>query len=47
MGRSAALQGGQEVTLVSDADDGIRREVSGLMVTPFALPDGLVGALAS
>jgi hypothetical protein len=33
--RRAGLQAEQEVTLVRDADVGIRREVSGLTVTPL------------
>jgi anaerobic selenocysteine-containing dehydrogenase len=32
------------VSLVSDAEDGIEREVFGLVVTPFSLPDGCLGA---
>ncbi|MEX6506773.1 FdhF/YdeP family oxidoreductase [Jiella sp. M17.18] len=42
--RRAGLHEGQIVALVSDADDGIHREVFGLKVTPFSLPDGCVGA---
>jgi molybdopterin-dependent oxidoreductase alpha subunit len=42
--RRAGLRNGQVVSLVSDAEDGITREVGGLTVTPFALPDGCVGA---
>ncbi|HEX4160277.1 MAG TPA: FdhF/YdeP family oxidoreductase [Rhizomicrobium sp.] len=42
--RRAGLQEGQIVSLVGDADDGVHREVDGLTVTPFALPDGCVGA---
>lgn len=37
------LRAGQVVTLDGDADDGVERSVSGLTVTPFALPDGCVG----
>jgi molybdopterin-dependent oxidoreductase alpha subunit len=40
----AGLKDGQVVSLVSDAEDGVHREVGGLVVTPFALPDGCVGA---
>jgi molybdopterin-dependent oxidoreductase alpha subunit len=40
----AGLRAGQVVALVSDAEDGVHREVRGLIVTPFALPDGCVGA---
>ncbi|OSI65524.1 FdhF/YdeP family oxidoreductase [Bradyrhizobium canariense] len=40
----AGLQEGQMVSLVSDAEDGILREVGPLKVTPFKLPDGCVGA---
>jgi molybdopterin-dependent oxidoreductase alpha subunit len=40
----AGLQEGQIVSLVSDAEDGIEREVGGLAVTPFSLPDGCIGA---
>jgi molybdopterin-dependent oxidoreductase alpha subunit len=41
---SAGLEPGQIVALESDADDGVRREVGGLTVTPFDLPRGCVGA---
>ena len=37
------LRDGQEVTLVSDAEDGIAREVRGLRVVTFDLPRGCVG----
>jgi molybdopterin-dependent oxidoreductase alpha subunit len=40
--RRAGLQEGQRVKLLSDAEDGIHREVGGLTVTPFSLPDGCV-----
>ena len=40
----AGLQDGQMVSLVSDAEDGVAREVGPLKVTPFKLPDGCVGA---
>jgi molybdopterin-dependent oxidoreductase alpha subunit len=36
------LQEGQSVTLSSQIDDGIKREVSGLTVTAYDLPDGTV-----
>ncbi len=36
------LAEGQTVTLVSDIDDGETREVAGLTVTAFDLPDGCV-----
>ncbi|HKD46479.1 MAG TPA: FdhF/YdeP family oxidoreductase [Rhizomicrobium sp.] len=42
--RRLGLKAGQIVSLVSDAGDGVDRKVSGLHVTPFALPDGCVGA---
>ena len=42
MGR-AGLSEGDTVSLVGDAEDGVHREVSGLTVTPFDLPDGCVG----
>jgi molybdopterin-dependent oxidoreductase alpha subunit len=42
--RRAGLEPGQIVALLSDADDGVHREVAGLRVTPFSLPDGCVGA---
>ncbi len=42
--RAAGLSEGQVVSLVSDADDGVHREVGGLVVTPFSLPRGCVGA---
>jgi len=40
--RRAGLSEGQRVTLVSDAGDGVAREVDGLAVTPYRLPDGCV-----
>jgi molybdopterin-dependent oxidoreductase alpha subunit len=40
----AGLSEGQIVGLVSDAGDGVHREVAGLRVTPFNLPDGCLGA---
>lgn len=42
--RRANLHEGQVVSLVSDAEDGVHREVFGLKVTPFSLPDGCIGA---
>ncbi|HEY5203987.1 MAG TPA: FdhF/YdeP family oxidoreductase [Roseiarcus sp.] len=39
----ASLLEGQIVSLVSDAEDGVEREVQGLKVTPFSLPDGCLG----
>lgn len=32
------------VSLISDADDSVHREVVPLKVTPFKLPDGCVGS---
>ena len=40
----AGLVDGQMVSLVSDADDGIHREVGPLKIVPFKLPDGCVGS---
>ena len=40
----AGLSEGQIVSLVSDADDGVEREVGSLKVMPFSLPDGCLGA---
>jgi anaerobic selenocysteine-containing dehydrogenase len=37
------LREGDVVNLVGDAGDNVRRVVSGLTVTPFALPPGCVG----
>jgi len=37
------LKEGDIVSLVADAGDDIHREVGGLTVTPFDLPDGCVG----
>ena len=34
---------GQIVSLLSDAGDGVERQIDGLKVTPFSLPDGCVG----
>ena len=42
--RHAGLADGQMVWLVSDADDGVHREVGPLKVTPFGLPKGCVGS---
>ncbi len=42
MGR-AGLQEGDVVTLVGDAGDDVHREVAGLTITPFDLPDGCLG----
>ena len=42
--RRANLHEGQVVSLVSDAEDGVEREVFGLKVVPFSLPDGCLGA---
>ena len=39
----AGLHQNQVVSLCSDAGDGIEREVHGLVVTPFSLPDGCIG----
>ncbi|WP_198384385.1 hypothetical protein [Roseomonas sp. KE2513] len=40
----ADLHEGQVVSLVSAAEDGVERQVFGLKVTPFSLPDGCLGA---
>lgn len=40
----AGLQAGDIVALATDAEDGVHREVGGLSVVPFDLPDGCVGA---
>jgi molybdopterin-dependent oxidoreductase alpha subunit len=40
----AGLQAGDIVTLTTDTEDGVHREVGGLTVVPFDLPDGCVGA---
>lgn len=40
---SAGLAEGDIVSLISDAGDDVHREVSGLKVTPFNLPNGCVG----
>ena len=39
----AGLRKGQRVALVSDAGDGVHREIGGLAVTPFDMPDGCIG----
>ncbi len=39
----AGLSEGQIVSLVSDAGDGVERQVDGLKVTPFSLPNGCLG----
>ena len=40
----AGLDEGQVVSLVTDVDDGVHRQVDGLTVTPFLLPAGCVAA---
>mgnify|MGYP001553649800 FL=1 len=40
---AAGLAEGQTVSLASDADDGVHRQVDGLAVTPFDLPRGCLG----
>ena len=40
----AGLQAGDIVALITDAEDGVHREVGGLTTVPFDLPDGCVGA---
>jgi len=40
---AAGLKPGQIVKLVGDAEDNVTREVDGLRVTPFDLPDGCLG----
>jgi anaerobic selenocysteine-containing dehydrogenase len=40
----AGLRAGDVVALASDAEDGVHREVAGLKVTPFSLPDGCVAS---
>ncbi|MGF7153695.1 FdhF/YdeP family oxidoreductase [Novosphingobium gossypii] len=41
---AAGLAKGQVVSLVSDAGDGVHRQVDGLAITPFLLPPGCIGA---
>jgi molybdopterin-dependent oxidoreductase alpha subunit len=41
---AAGLHEGQRVSLVTDADDGVHRQVDGLAVVPFDLPRGTLGA---
>lgn len=41
--RKAGLREGQVVGLESDANDGKRRYVGGLAITPFDLPEGCIG----
>lgn len=41
---SAGLSEGQIITLVSDFEDGVRRELPGLKVTAHSLPRGTIGA---
>ncbi|MDF2639026.1 MAG: formate dehydrogenase [Novosphingobium lindaniclasticum] len=41
---AAGLENGQVIALVSDARDGVHRQVDGLTVTPFLLPRGCIGA---
>ena len=38
------LEAGQEISLVTDHDDGEHREVGGLAVTPYDIPAGCIGA---
>jgi anaerobic selenocysteine-containing dehydrogenase len=39
----AGLAAGDVVSLLSDAGDNVHREVPGLSITPFNLPDGCLG----
>ena len=39
----AGLREGQTVSWSADAGDGVERQVDGLKVTPFSLPDGCLG----
>ncbi|WP_085810350.1 FdhF/YdeP family oxidoreductase [Sphingomonas sp. TZW2008] len=41
---AAGLAEGQTVTLASDAEDGETRQVGGLVITPYLLPRGCIGA---
>jgi len=41
---AAGLSAGQSIRLVSDFDDGKRRELGGLIITPHNLPRGTIGA---
>ena len=41
---AAGLTEGQTVSLVSDAGDGVHRQVNGLTVTPFLLPRGCIAS---
>jgi molybdopterin-dependent oxidoreductase alpha subunit len=42
--RRNGLEAGQTVALESDAEDGVKRRLDGLVVTPFDLPSGCLGA---
>ncbi len=41
---AAGLKAGETVRLVTDVDDGVRRELGGLVLTPFDIPAGTIGA---
>jgi anaerobic selenocysteine-containing dehydrogenase len=41
---ASGLSAGQSIRLVSDFDDGKRRELGGLIITPHNLPRGTIGA---
>jgi anaerobic selenocysteine-containing dehydrogenase len=38
------LEEGERIGLATDCDDGIRREVGGLQVVPYDLPEGCLAA---
>src|SRR5690606_28523030 len=38
------LTEGEQISLVSDADDGVHREVGGLRIVPYRIPLGCIGA---
>ncbi|MBW3549423.1 MAG: FdhF/YdeP family oxidoreductase [Proteobacteria bacterium] len=42
--RALGLQAGEQVGLVTDVDDGVHREIGGLRVVPYDIPQGCVGA---
>jgi len=43
MGR-LGFQEGEHVTLATSSKDGVKREMSGLRVTPYDIPVGCIGA---
>ncbi|ASR44637.1 formate dehydrogenase [Xanthomonas citri pv. mangiferaeindicae] len=42
--RALGIEEGEQIALVTDVDDGVRREVGGLRVVPYLIPSGCIAA---